>query len=361
MKIKKKKIWTVLYSIAFILLLCDKLYNLSYSSGAYTVEITLCFTFLSLLLVFFHKCRITKDDYGTFAFIAFMVLYGLSRESIRYGMVFFSVYIWSKLDEFKMDAINKILTVLAVAFSIYDISTGHARISGFCGGSPTLFSIAAAVLLTYFLLKKDFCRKDIIWAAINLIMIWLTESASTQLFALALIAYKVIVHLVKRFGMKSWLVRGGITISVLFVTGYVFLNYENLLAMFTRDNRIASTSTRIGIYEVFFRQFIGNARCFLIGYGGGYTQEYIRAYWGAISHLPVHQDILMFACEYGVIGLAFMYFCYLKKLNMSFIIWGILILASFHNIILAPMVFCLIILNSSYLNKQYAGRKEVWG
>ena len=119
---------------------------------------------------------------------------------------------------------------------------------------------------------------------------------------------------------------------------YITLNLEKVLSIISRDNRDASTLTRTKYLSYFINDFFSNILNILLGHGGGYTQNYISSVIGEGKFYPLHQDIIMILCEYGVVGFIYIYKVFISKLRLNWILLIVLILCSFHNIILSPNV-----------------------
>lgn len=346
--------------IILFVLTCEKAYNHSFISGIYNIPITIIFFVSSLCFLFFNKIKITKNDMITIVILGMMVVYGFSKESIRYGLVLFSFFVWHKITIKNIDILQKLLVMVAVGFSLLDRFLGYERISGFIAGSPTLFSCAITICFIYFLFKLEKTKSDFLFAAICFVLAIETKSSSSIIFMIALMVYKVIINVFYKFGWISVFTKTCILITIVVVSVLLFLNLESALGIIGRDNRIASTLTRLGIYQVFLDLWMSSVKTFLVGYGGGFTQDYIRQYWGAISHMPLHQDILMFVCEYGVVGFLFIYNYIIKRCKFNFIMILALILASFHNIVLSPASLLLLIITSNSINEQYGKTGILW-
>lgn len=356
----RKHQWTSFIETLFIILLCEKIYNHSYVSGAYNVQVTLGFTLLSIMLLVSKQCKLIKQDIISLMFILLMILYGFSKETIRYGLTFFSLMVWNKISGINMSKVHRVITILGAGFSLMDLVKGYERISGYSAGSPTLFSCASLISFTYFLFKKQHIKWDYFFAGVNLLMIIKTQSSSTLIVLICMILYKVFINVIKKYGINPQVTKFCIFIGCIMVAFFLVFNFQSALGIIHRGNRNASTSTRLGIYQVFAKLFIKNPITILIGYGGGFTQSYIKTNWGTASHLPVHQDILMFACEYGVLGLVVMYRFLIKHYKFNFLLWVVLVLTSFHNIILSPLILCLLVLTSKSMNSQYGSKSSLW-
>ncbi|HAQ7747615.1 TPA: O-antigen ligase family protein [Enterococcus faecium] len=360
LKIKRESIWIIFSQIILFLLISEKLYNPTYFSGRYNQQVTLIICGISLAFLLLRKVSLKKSDIVSIMAIIYIVLYGFCNESIRYGLVFFSLLIWSKIPVKNINILQKVLVIEAVILSMIDLSRGYERVSGFSSGSPTLFSCALAINFTYFIFKKEREKGDYIYALICVILLIKTESSSTLILFVVLTLYKIGINILKKFGFKSLYTKMFIAIGTLFVVALLVVDLDALLRIFNRSNRDASTLTRLGLYQKFWDMFIKTPESVIFGYGGGFTQEYIQAFWGVSSHLPLHQDVLMFACEYGLFGMFIIIKFLIKRYNFNFIIIAILLLSTFHNIILAPTILLLLVITSNALNMQYGDYKTLW-
>lgn len=344
----------------FIILLCEKIYNHSYISGTYNAQVTLGFALFSMLLLVSKSCNLIKRDMVSLMFILIMTAYGFSKETLRYGLTFFSLLVWNKVSGININKIHCTITILGLGFSLLDLAKGYERISGYLSGSPTLFSCASLISFTYFLFKKERIRWDYFFAIINLVMIIKTKSSSTLIVLICLVLYKIFMYVIRKFGVNAHMTKLFILIGCIMVAFFLAFNYQSALGIIHRRNRTASTSTRLDLYKAFVKLFMKDPRTILIGYGGGFTQRYIRANWGIDSHLPLHQDFLMFVCEYGALGLLGMYRFLFRQYKFNFLLWIVLILASFHNIILSPLILCLLVLTSKAMNLEYGEKVCLW-
>lgn len=359
-KIPKATQWKFFPQAILLFLLCEKFYNHTYVAGKYNVVVTLLFFTTSLLFLATGKVKLKQKDFIPVAVIVVIVLYGFSRESIRYGLVFFSLLIWNKIHIDNLEVLHKSLVIVAVILSGIDYYLGYERISGFSAGSPTLFSCALAICFLYFLFKTERTKSDYLFSILCLIMVLKTKSSSVFLFMIALIAYKVAINILYKLGWNLQFTKIFILLSILVVVVFLALNLNSALGIINRGNRIASTSTRLGIYQTFLGLWFESPKTILLGYGGGFSQKYIQQYWGTISHMPLHQDILMLACEYGVIGIGAIYRFLIKEYHLNFLMSLALVLTTFHNVILSPMTFLLLILTSNALNEQYGKIGILW-
>ena len=360
LKINREETWMVFSQISLFFLISEKIYNPTYFSGRYNQQITLIIFGISLVFLLMKKVSLKKSDIVSIIMMVYIVLYGFCSESIRYGLIFFSLLIWSKIPVKNITVLHRTLVIEATFFSILDLSRGYERVSGFSSGSPTLFSCALAISFTYFIFKKRREKGDYIFVLICVMLLVKTESSSTLILFVALILYKIGINMLKKFGCTSFYMKLLIAIGVLFIFALVVLDLDALLGVFNRSNRDASTLTRLGLYEKFGEIFIKTPLSFLFGYGGGFTQKYIQAYWGVSSHLPLHQDVLMLACEYGAFGMLMIVRYLIRRYNFNFIIIVILLLSTFHNIILAPTILLLLVITSNALNMQYGDYKVLW-
>jgi len=368
LKVEKNSFFDCVLLFITLFANCEILYNHTGVSGYYSIYVSfILFIAGFIYLILKNNGNIKISIIAIFCIIP-IVLYNFCTESIRYGIFFLTLLTWSNIKFKSLKKFHKFIVILAVIFCLIQKVSMLERISGFMI-SPTIFSCVLVISLIYFLFEKDFKKSNWIYILFIIILIYFSESSSTFLFSLALIIYKIGINfiiskktkknLTKKENNNSFL-KILIFLLILGCTIYISMNLNQVLSIISRGNRDASTSTRLTYYSLFFHQLITNPRMFLIGMGAGYTRNVISSLSTVMaSHYPLHQDILMILCEYGVLGFICLYNVYFKKLKMNWIIILLIILCSFHNLILSTTTLCLIILTSNSLNYQY-NEGEFW-
>ena len=358
------------HNVIFVMLLgfslFERLYNKTSISGQNSIYIAIVLIVFSFLFdIFIGKGKYKFDKRILLALP--LVLYLPCKESIRYMMFFVMIVMWGKYKIVDLYYFVISMIFLGVILSFQQISQGMIRISGFIY-SPTLFACILVVLITYLLFEKK--HQGIVnklFVLISSIMIYMTGSSSAFVCVLGIIAYKICINIIltkfdKNYHIsksKKKILTFAIVICLVFVVGYIALNLEEVLSIISRDNRDASTITRTKYLSYFIDDYFSNIRNVMIGQGGGYTQKYISSMIGTGKFYPLHQDVVMLLCEYGIVGYIYIYKIFISKLKFNWLILIVLVLCSFHNIILSPNVMVLILMVSNTLNYQNEYEK-IW-
>ncbi len=346
--------------------LFERLYNKTSISGQYSI-------YIAILLIFFSFLFDTYIGKGKYKFdkrilLAIpLVLYFPCKESIRYMVFFVMIVMWGKYKINDLFYFVIFMISLGVILSSQQIYQGMTRISGFIY-SPTLYACILVVLITYLLFEKK--HQGVInklFILISSIMIYMTGSSSAFVCMLGIIAYKICINMIlSKFDKKHYISKSKrhvltfvIVICLIFVGAYVTSNLEEVLSIISRDNRDASTLTRTKYLSYFINDYFSNILNAMFGHGGGYTQNYISSIIGEGKFYPLHQDIVMLLCEYGIVGFTYIYKIFISKLKFNWLVLTILVLCSFHNIILSPNVMVLILMVSNTLNFQNEYEK-IW-
>lgn len=358
-KYNKSQILKTFILVSITLALFEKIYNKSGTSGKYSIFISILLICLSL----FINCIKNNGKYllnPRILAIIPIAIYGFCNESIRYALFFLVIILWS---DFEFDDLHKyhiFLILIGALWSFLDYRTGIMRVNGFML-SPTLYSCTIVISILYLLFEKNFKKSNYIFVLLGLLLIYLTGGSSAFLCGIGLLIYKLFIniflsqqdkqnHIHKH---KKIFIQIIIFLSILIITYLLIFHLDDFLSIIQRNNRDASTSTRVNYLKLFSTQLISDIKIIFIGNGGGYTQQYIKDIIGLKSHFPLHQDILMLICEYGVIGITYLYYFFMRRLKFNWIIILLIILCSFHNLILSSAIMVLILITSNTLNKQY--------
>lgn len=364
MVIQKKKILD--FSILSILFFCliEKIYNRTGNSGIYSnyIYIIMLISLLVIKLIF-NKGKIKNNSLELIG-LCIVFCYGMNTYSLRYSVFFLILLVMNDFVIEDLEKYHKLLIIIGFLFCCYQLIFSSSRVSGYMI-SPTIFSCCTMISVLYLLFQKNFEIIDYFYIMLGIFSIYLTKSSSVFLFTVFLILYKFFVNLIRKLKANKTLKNKNkilyIFIILFLVVGgiIVFYNLNFFLSILKRDNRGASTNTRMFYYKLFFEQLCSSIKMVLIGNGAGYTTEFIKTVVSTKFYVPLHQDFLMFLCEYGVIGCLFMYLCYIKKMHMNWIMWLAIILCSFHNLVLSPVAVCLFVLTNNSLNSQY-DKEKIW-
>lgn len=368
-EMKKTVLNKKIYRIALLLILgislTERVYNKTAVSGKYSVYISVLLVLISFVFDILHdgiKYKLNKK----ILFLLPIALYFPCAESIRYTIFFALIILWNKYLIEDLHIFCMVMILTGAVFSIRQYLEGASRISGFIY-SPTLYSCLLVIFNTYLLFEKKRSMLGYMSVGLSTIMIYMTGSSSGFVCNLGIIIYKVVINIFLSHRDKITQIKKNkrriITVCLIVALGlsgaYIIFNLNDVLSIIKRDNRNASTMTRTKYLAYFINDLFSDIKIFLIGHGGGYTQKYFRSAIGIGQFYPLHQDIIMFLVEYGVLGCIYIYKHFLSRLNFTWIIYLVLVLCSFHNIVLASQIMILLILVSNSLNKQY-GQNRIW-
>lgn len=345
--------------------LVERVYNTTSISGKYSIYVSVFLILFSIAFDVLYngtKYKLNKKIFFTIP----IVLYFPCTESIRYAMFFILIILWYKYLIDDLHDFSMVMILIGTLLSIFQYMAGISRISGFIY-SPTLYACLLVIFNTYLLFEKKHSVLSYMCVAISTIMIYMTGSSSGFVCNLGIIFYKIVINVIlsKKDKItnikksKKQIITVFLIIALILLGFYTIFNLNDVLSIIKRDNRDASTMTRTKYLMYFVNDFFSNIRIFLIGHGGGYTQKYLSSVIGTGRFYPLHQDIMMFLSEYGIIGGIYIYKQFLSKLKFSWIMYLILILCSFHNIVLASQIMILLLLVSNSLNKQH-GQNKIW-
>ena len=345
----------------------ERLFNYTGISGNYTSIISVVLILLGIVIEAFKTKGKIKIDYLSLLCILPIVLYGFSKETMRYGVFFLIILIWRRNSFADLYGFHILNIIIGFCFIILQIIEKNPRPSGFIY-SPTIFSCFIVTSLTYILFEKKHKKNKftkLFLTIISLFLIYITESSSSLICCIGIIIYKVVINFIIKESKKMNEVKYKkltkiIIMIIILVIIIIMLNLDKVLLIINRENREASSTTRLKYINIFFNEFLRNWKNFFIGCGGGYTQYYINSFLNVSNHMPLHQDILMILCEYGILGTIFIYKNFIKKLNLNFLIIVVSILATFHNLILCPSLCVYILISSNTLNKQYEKEQKIW-
>jgi hypothetical protein len=137
------------------------------------------------------------------------------------------------------------------------------------------------------------------------------------------------------------------------------INLDIILELIQRENGNASTLTRMGLYQLAINQTISSPQALFFGSGGGYTRNLISLAKGISSQLPLHQDILMIVCEYGIFGSIALYYSFLRKRKWKWYWWFILIVGTFYNVVISPICLLLTFITANSERQNSEGIRTI--
>lgn len=330
--------------LVILLFLISMEFLYSPGSGTYNavILVLLCGVLTGLRFVLGSgKLKIKRSDLMSFFLLIWIVLWGDKRESLRYAMTLYIIWLLTKLPMRDLRKLHIWLICIGTMCTAYMLLTAPGqRAIGYFAGSPTLFSYSMCISIYYLLFSAGHRKKDYILCAFAMLCIILTESRTTILAAAGIIGWSIARDYFSTF-KKQLPIAIVIATAVALIGVIVFLRFFDVEQfMYGRGNARASSETRMGMIMRFVNQLRTDPVMLMIGKGGGYTVNLLTV---GDSHLPLHQDILMLVCEYGLLGFAAIVLLFFVPLQMNWLMWAILITGSFHNIIISPIsILCFV-------------------
>lgn len=344
---------TSIVACVFLAIFClERLYMPGRTSGSFNSLIYGSSFVLAFSVLAFNARKVSYGlkDFCFVAAVFYFLLWAYDSHAVQYAVIVMVVMLAGKLVIDDMLDFHRTLVVLGLVFScIYCI--GEERWSGFLNNSAPVFSLIMIISMAYLLFHPKAKHVDILLSLVALFLIFMTETRITLLVALVLVVARFFSETSKRVAAyfarhKFMLV---IVLTIIFI--FVFSNYELLLSIISRSNGDASSATRIGLMQGVCSQWLQNGGTFFFGNKGGFAMQYVALLDPTVSgNMPVHQDILMLLCDYGIIG--FGLFCFAFSSFAAKWPWYallILAMATFHNVFTAGVAFLLLILSFNSL------------
>ena len=353
----KEKILPNAYMLFILLMIFERLYNYTGISGKYSIYVAVACILLGIIM------QVQKNNGNIklgFLKTVILTFYYPCVESVRYFLFFSLPDIWKKVFFEKQLILYKIIIIISGVFVIVENATGLKRVDGFMY-SPTIFSCILLISIYGILFIKEKSRFKILYIATAMFMIFETRSSSIILVAALIILYKIRVLIKNKIILKSKMSKRLSYVLVELVVGiggfFVFNNIRQILSLVGRSNREQSTETRIQYINEFANTLISNPRTLLVGEGGGFTQKKINSTSKSKNFFPLHQDLLMILCDYGILGASLIYIFSIKKLKLNYISIIVMFLLTFHNLVLTSQVFLLLIITNNRINHDYKFEK----
>ena len=335
-KIRNKRINSLLQLLT-LALCCEVFY--SPGSGAFNMYILPCVSAVVMLAILFTNVKMLTRGIDVLIWmfiIIWTMLWGTGKEPFRYAMTFVIIYAISGLYVGNMRRLHIVLIIVGAILSVQNILLDHDRATGYML-SPTIYSLQTAISMYYLLENKQRKRHDLIYCLVGFAMIVLTFSRTNILAGGGILVY----YYVKNLYLKS---RKQLPIARIVLYSFVgcaavvlisIIDIKSLMDI--RSNAQDSTNTRMYWITLVLNQMAANHSSYLIGLGGGYAAGLLSA--GA--YVPMHQDLMLFACEYGLVYFVLLFFQINKKYHLSLVEWALIIVGSFHNLFLSSVTVLL--------------------
>ena len=328
-------LFCTVFSLFIVLSFMERIYSPGKSSGTFNSAITLLYVGFGVAIIAAHLKSLRFDgfDLAAFVAVAYFAFHSYGQRSFLYATIVVGIYCFIKIRLSNLAIVHRLLVCLGLLCCLA-FCLGSSRWSGFFTSSAPVFALVMTCSVLYLLFSPQSGKIDYVLAAIATAMIAMTQTRILLLAALVLWVGRFAKRRLKSF--ENFLKAHKIIAAVLILAFAVFiaLNYEDILGLVSRDGGDDSNRTRIKLMTGAISQWVATPFSLLFGNGGGYAMAYTAmANASYTGNLPVHQDILMLLCDYGVIGFAV--FClalYPAFKNWPWYCWLVLAVATFHNV-----------------------------
>lgn len=340
-------------SCLIVLSFMERIYSPGQSSGSFNRFIYIGYALLGLSWIFLHYRTIKfgmHDAAMVTACLLFMI-YSYDSRSILYGTILFGILALTKLHIADMRPVHRALVVLGLIFGIL-FCIGDDRWSGFLNNSAPVFSLIMLTSQTYLLFYPKATKFDGLLAVSALFLIAMTQTRATLLVGIVLIVGKIGGSSVVAFTSVLRRHKFAATILLIVLAYIVFSNLDFILSLVAREGGGDSNRTRAQLMGNILSQWVTSPQSFLFGHGGGFAMSYTALVNASFTgNLPVHQDVLMLLCDYGVIGVALLGFALVPFLrNLQWFSLLVLCMATFHNVFTSGACLMLLILSFQSLS-----------
>lgn len=336
-------------------------------TGYYNREIFIALTILTCISFLFINIKEKKFNYlntktgiksTILLFLAALLIIsnGINNYSFIYCLALIIIYFSgnTKVINYKMYTV--VVLIASIIYTFIDLLVRDAeRITGVYATSPTTFSFLLLIIQTVVLFRKDLF--SVYWRyAFSIgctLLIYLTLSRSTFIFSVLLYILILYKNILRRIDFKAIIVIVGFSGMIV---AFIVLFMSTFDLFFTlRSDGVESNTTRQSLYMYAINYFMNmGVSKQLLGLGSGTTiSVIILEFFGRITDLPLHQDIIVIMIEQGIVGilLILMYLKYTAK-RWSKLVITLFVVGSFHNMITSPIVLFLLIQANYYLTQE---------
>lgn len=319
-----------------LILLCqERVYSPGLSSGAMSRYVYVACIVVGVAIAL-SKATVVEyrlADFGMLLCVAVFLFWSYDERAWLYSVIVLSLFFLSKVYAVDMSLGCRLLVLFGLSCSLL-FCYGDERWSGFLNTSAPCFGLIMLVLMTYLLFSGRSSRFDIALAFVSFALIIMTQTRAAQLVGVILLVARFGNTAASRIALFFHSHRFLMVVTFIALAAAIALNYEWVLDLVGREGGEDSNRTRLLLMEGALSQWLSGSGTFLFGNGGGYAMAYTAATNSAFSgNLPVHQDVLMLLCDYGVVGFGLL----IASLYPTLKRWPwycllVLAMAAFHNI-----------------------------
>ena len=346
-----------LLQLMTLALCCEAFY--SPESGAFNMYILLGAGVVIALVLLCVNIKMLTRDISTLVWvliIAWTLLRGDGLEPVRYALTLIIIFGISGLYVGNMRRLHIALIVLGAVLSIRNMLLNHDRATGYML-SPTIYSLQMAISIYYLLENGRRKKHDMLYCIIAFVMIVLTYSRTNILAGGGLLVYNYVKKAYLK-GRKQMPIVRVIIYALLGSFAVILVSSINLEALMNiRLNAQDSTNTRMYWIIKIWQSVCKKPAAFLVGMGGGFATGQLSD----ITYVPLHQDLMLFACEYGIVYFLMLFSQMNKKYRFDLVEWALVIVGSFHNLFLSSVTVLLFFTTVRSLYIERIRRKTVEG
>lgn len=329
------------------------------TTGTYNKFTTFIAIFILMVFYFFNRIKLSRNTiiFSSITIIGIsashFILSGELEETGRYLTLIIIMFLvgQTKTKNIDINWICRIMLIFSFLFTLWNLISGTARVTGFLMSSPTLFSFIVLIALTY-LIFTDKTKFDIFLIIIGTWIIYETGSRSTLLVLLFFIVVFAFQKLYPRINFQEMKYKNVIKYGLILILLVVlFVLGKNVLdgSLLGREAGHESTNTRLKFLLTGANYLLDNPLKLIFGSGAGFSYELISELTG--KHIPIHFDLLAVLIDFGLPGLITMLLLpFFLVRSWSWQAWILLLLGSIHNLMLFPIGLAFVILISNHLN-----------
>lgn len=335
-----KRVINSLLQILTFFLCCEILY--SPESGSMNLYILLGMSAITIALVFMQSRRSFSNLSACLwaVFILWTLLYGDGNEPVRYALTWVLIFCLSHIQIKNLRKMHILLILLGSILTIETVVLQGGRGTGYMH-SPTIFSLQMCVSVYYLLENRQRKKYDFIYCILAFVMTFFTYSRTNLLAAGGLLVFDFLKRIYQKSQRQIPVIRM-VLYSLIAVAALVAVSMVDVKSIMNlRDNAQDSTNTRLFWIAQIWNDMSHHIWSFFIGMGGGYTSQQLSS--GVF--VPMHQDFLMFLCEYGVPYLLLLCWMIQRRYRLNLIEWMIIVVGSFHNFFISSVTIILFFLS----------------
>lgn len=359
----KDTLLAVVIELAIIASRCEFLYSSVETSGRFNIQITAFFVLFGLAICGFREARFDKYDIAKVITICFIGLWAYDLGSLRYALVLSIILFWNKIVLINLNRLCRIMIILGIIGSLFTGTVGiTGRFSGFLVNSPPMFALTMTICVTYltFYMPNELPSTfDTVFIILGIILIALSQTRVFIAASIVIVAYGYLRMMIEKVIPNKRHRRTVFAIASIVLLLLVLINFSTISSILARDDGEYSTMTRAYMASMAFQAFSESPIAIVLGHGGGYITTMLKIATGQSSYIPLHQDILMYLVDYGLVGTLAVCFAFFGKIRWHWYMWLVFILSTFHNIMSSGISFLILFLCfQSLMNREMMCREN---